>query len=130
MNEELAEGVYAGSGDCYSFNITKVQVPELGRNNYKFQINGRHEAADGHHSTMRTVAVDFNQPVHYISSLATECSGDNTSCLILTYISGNGSYHNNAIDNIGLGDLVVESREGLEAIRVYSTYCNESCNQH
>lgn len=130
LNEELAEGVYAGSGDCYTFNIKKVQSPEQGRNNYKFQIDGTHAATDGHHSTMRHVVVEFNQPVEYVSSLAEQVSGSGTCVLTLEYYKGNGSYHNNANEYIGLGDLVVVSGEGLEATKIYCVYCDHTCDQH
>lgn len=130
FNEDIAESVYAGSGDCYTFNIKKVQSPEQGRNNYKFQINGDHHAVDGHHSTLRTVVVEFNQPVYYVSSLAEDVTGSGSPVLVLTYERGNGSYHNNAIENIGLGDLVVTSGEGLEATKIYCSYCNNTCDQH
>lgn len=130
MNEELAEGVYAGSGDCYTFTIEPKQAPELGRNNYKFQINGRHDAADEHHSTMRYVTIEFNQPVTYVSSLAASQDGSGTSVLTLHYYRENGSYHNNAHENIGLGDLVVTSEEGLAVMKIYCSYCDHSCEQH
>lgn len=130
LNEDIAEGVYAGSGDCYTFRIKKVQTPEQGRNNYKFQIDGTHNAIDGHHSTLRIVVVEFNQPVNYVSSLAADVSGNGTSVLTLTYDKGNGSYHNNATDNLGLGDLVVTSEEGLEATKIYCSYCDNMCDQH
>ena len=53
VNSEVSEGVYAASGsadECYTVNAYIHQRPQLGRGDYRIQVNGRHEAADGHHS--------------------------------------------------------------------------------
>ncbi len=128
--EELAEGVYAASGDCYSYTAYITQTPEEGRPNYCIQVDGRHEAADGHHSSERQVKLVFNQPVNYLSSNAYAVSGSGTSTLVFTFEKGNGSYHHNASDNAGLGQLYVESEPGLAIVGIYSTYCNRDCGQH
>lgn len=130
-NEELAEGVFAGSGvDCYTFSAYIVQKPETGRETYTVQMNGGHNAADGHHCGERTVVIAFNKPVTYVSSNASATSGSGTSTLTLTFTDGvNGSYHNNAHDNIGLGQLVIEAEAGLAIADCYCTYCNRSCDQ-
>lgn len=128
-NDELAESVYLASGDCYIFTANIVQHPELGRDNYVIQIDGRHDA--DHHSTSRTVVIVFNNPVTYVSSNAVNVSGNGSNTLSLTFTDGyGGAYHNNGIDNIGLGQLVVESADGLAILKAYCSYCNESCGQH
>jgi len=127
-NNELAEGVYAASGDCYSFTADIKQKPELGNPCYVIQIDGKHEADDGHHSSERTVRLVFNQPVEYVSSNAASVSGDGTSSLDLTFVDGvNGSYHNNGVDNIGLGQLKVKSGDGLAILDTYAVSCNHTC---
>ena len=129
-NEELAEGVYAGSGDCYTYTGSISQVPDLGRDYYVVHIDGRHEASDKHHSTGRSLQIVFNQPVTYMSSMGEKVEGSGTSVLTLTFGVGNGSYHHNASDNAGLSDLKLYSEPGLELISVTSTYCNHTCGQH
>lgn len=127
-NEELAEGVYAGSGDCYSFKSRIVQWPETGNQVYCIQIDGTHNASDGHHSSERTVRVVFNQPVKYVSSNAAVVTGDGTTQLDLTFIDGfNGSYHNNGDDKIGLGQLKVSAGDGLGITDTISVSCNHTC---
>ncbi|MCM1568684.1 MAG: hypothetical protein NC081_04470 [Roseburia sp.] len=130
-NDELAEGVYMASGDCYTFTANIVQSPATGMDYYTIQIDGTHNAQDGHHSSSRTVVIVFNQNVTYLSSNAAGVSGDGTAALTLTFTDGiNGSYHNNAqFDNIGLGQLTVKSESGLAITNVYSTYCNQTCGQ-
>lgn len=127
-NNELAEGVYAASGDCYTFTSRITQSPETGNPNYVIQIDGKHEADDGHHSSERTVRLVFNQPVQYVESNAASVSGDGTSSLDLTFVDGvNGSYHNNGVDNIGLGQLKVKSGDGLAILDTYAVSCNHTC---
>lgn len=125
-NEELAEGVYAASGMCYTTQARFTQSPEQGRGNYVIQFDAVHEAADGHHSGMQRVQVSFNQAVEYISSDGTYISGDNTSTMVVEY----DNYHNNGMDTIGLGNLTVNGDPGLAITGVKCIYCNEDCGQH
>lgn len=127
VNEELAEGVYAASGDCYTVSADIVQRPELGKDTYTVQMDGVHGAHDGHHSSERVIKVEFNQVVSHVCSNAACVSGSGTNTLYLTYVQDNGSYHNNACENLGLGNLEVTAGEGLCINRVSCTYCNGSC---
>ena len=134
VNEELAEGVYAASGevageggDCYAVTAYIHQTPETGREDYRIQVNGVHAAADGHHSGEQVLTLYFNQPVGFSfcsDSNATLVGGDGTSSIDIRY-----NYHNNAYDNIGLGDVVVTSGEGLEVTGAVLS-CNYNCGQH
>ena len=128
-NEELAEGVYAASGDvtgndCYTVSAYIHQTPEIGRGDYRIQVNGVHAAANGHHSGEQVLTLTFNQPVEYSSSNGTLVSGSGTSSINIKY-----NYHNNGNDNIGLGDVVVTSDDGL-AITGAMLSCNYDCGQH
>ena len=81
VNSEVSEGVYAASGsadECYTVNAYIHQRPQLGRGDYRIQVNGRHEAADGHHSGQQVLTMNFNQPVTYVSSNGTLSAGDGT----------------------------------------------------
>lgn len=128
VNEELAEGVYAASGkDCYTVSAQIVQLPELGKDTYTIQMDGVHNAQDGHHSSERVIKVVFNQVVTYVSSNAASVSGSGSNTLYLTYVQGNGSYHNNAQDTLGLGNLDVISEAGLAINSVSCSYCSQSC---
>lgn len=126
-NEEIAEGVYASSGDdidCYSVSAYIHQKPETGRGDYRIQVNGVHAAGDNHHSGKQTLVLSFNQPVTYGSSNGDLAGGDGSSSLTIDY-----EYHNNAYDNIGLGDVCVTADEGL-AVTGAALYCNHDCGQH
>lgn len=133
-NDELSEGIYTGSGTCYTFNARIVQKPDGGVDYYTIQIDGQHAATDGHHSTERTVVITFTQPVTYLQSNAISQLGSGTNTLTLTFKDGyNGSYHNNAGDNIGLGQLTVKTDgtdTGLAITSIYCSYCNNECGQH
>mgnify|MGYP007113748271 FL=1 len=51
VDENLSEGVYTASGsDCYTVATNIHQTPQLGRGDYRIQVNGTHAANDGHHS--------------------------------------------------------------------------------
>ena len=133
-NDSLAEGVYAASGsasssggsgdDCYTVNAYIHQRPETGRQDYRNQVNGVHAAGDGHHSGKQHLFLTFNQPVTYSSSNGTLAGGNNSNCIEIAY-----AYHNNGNDNIGLGDVVVTSGDGLEISGAVLT-CNHDCGQH
>lgn len=130
-NEDVSEGIYAASGagagdgeDCYSVDAYIHQTPETGRGDYRIQVNGRHAAGDNHHSGLQTLLLFFNQAVTYKSSNGTLVDGDGSECISIDY-----SYHNNAYDNIGLGDVVVEADSGL-AITGSVLICNHDCGQH
>ena len=123
-NDELAEGIYLASGDCYTVSYRIHQKPETGRGDYRIQFDAVHAAGDGHHSGAQVLVITFNQAVTYVASNGTLESGDGTSTLRIDY-----SYHNNASDNIGLGDLIVSADAGL-AITGALLECNHDCGQH
>lgn len=124
VNSNLAEGVYAASGDCYTVSANITQTPAEGRSYYVIHIDGSHAATDGHHSTQQMLTLTFNQPVTYVGSNGTLAGGDGTNSINILY-----SYHNNAGDNIGLGDVNVSSADGL-AITGVVLSCNHECAQH
>lgn len=104
----LAEGVYMQSG-CYTVTANIHQSPQTGRGDYRIQVNGSHSA--DHTNDKQWLVIVFNQAVVYKSSNGTLVSGDGTNTLTIEY-----SYHQNPNDNIGLGDLCVESDAGLQII--------------
>lgn len=112
-NNDLAEGVYAASG-CYTASAYIHQTPETGRGDYRIQVNGKHDA--DHTKETQWLHISFNQPVVYSSSQGTLESGNGTASLVIRY-----TYHQNPTDNIGLGDLVVQSDSGLAITSVSIT---------
>lgn len=124
---DLAENVYAASGageDCYTVSAYIHQTPETGRGDFRIQVDGVHAAGDNHHSGQQVLILYFNQAVTYKGSNGSLSSGDGTSELQIAY-----SYHNNAYDNIGLGDVIVEADAGLEVTGA-QLVCNHDCGQH
>lgn len=128
-NEEISEGVYAasgagGGGDCYTVAAHIHQTPETGRGDFRIQVDAVHAAWDGHHSGAQVLTLYFNQAVTYKGSNGSLAGGDGTSSINISY-----AYHNNANDNIGLGDVIVESDAGL-AVTGATLSCNYDCGQH
>lgn len=115
QNGSFTEGVYMASGSsCYTVTANIHQKPETGRGDYRIQVDAVHSAEDGHTNEKQTLTIKFNLPVTYSkqdNSGGTLISGDGTDTLVIGY-----SYHNNASDNIGLGDLVVTADAGLAII--------------
>lgn len=99
----------SSDGDCYSVTAYIHQTPETGRGDYRIQVDAHHNA--DHNSNSQLLYISFNQPVVYKS-----CNGNGAYCH-----SGDGTttlgvglgYWNNHTDNIGFGDLIVESDPGL-----------------
>ena len=107
VDNGLAEGVYAASGaGCYTANACIHQTPQNGRGDYRIQVNGQHSA--DHTREAQTLTISFNQSVTYVSGGAGLISGDGTSTLKVRL-----GYHQNPTDNIGFGNLVVTSDQGL-----------------
>lgn len=103
----MAEGVYAASGaGCYTVNARIHQTPEVGREDYRIQVDAVHNA--DHTNNAQTLTLSFNQDVTYVSSQGTLASGQTGRVLVINY-----TYHNNEHENIGLGDVVVTSEAGL-----------------
>lgn len=129
--EELAEGIYTASGDvaangadCYTVSTYIHQAPETGRGDYRIQVDAEHRAGDSHHSGEQHLFLYFNQPVTYSSSNGSLVGGDNTSTIEIKY-----TYHSNGYDDIGLGDVYVQSEVGL-AVTGAKLTCNHDCGQH
>lgn len=107
VDQGLAEGVYADSGaGCYKASADIHQKPDIGRGDYRIQVNGQHNA--DHTKEAQTLTISFNQNVTYVSGGAGVIDGNGTPTLRVKL-----GYHQNPSDNIGLGDLVVTSDAGL-----------------
>ena len=115
INEELSEGIYAASGTgCYTVNAYITQIPQIGRGDYRIQLNAIHNA--DHTNNSQTLTISFNQSVSYVSSNGELIYGNNTDTLMIEF-----SYWQNGLDNIGLGELVVVSDENLNIKNVRLT---------
>lgn len=110
IDDELSEGVYAASG-CYAVTAKVHQKQQVGRGDYRIQVDGVHDSE--HTSENQILTVTFNMPVKYKTSNGTlQGSGEGT------VISISYKYHQNPKDNIGLGDLVVEADDGLAIVAI------------
>ena len=104
---DMAEGIYADSGStCYTTTAKIHQVPEIGRGDYRIQVDARHHG--DHTKEKQRLIITFNQAVIYKWGGSCLISGDNTPTLEIQL-----QYHQNPNDNIGFGDLIVESDPGL-----------------
>lgn len=107
VDNGMAEGVYMASGSgCYTASAYIHQTPQTGRGDYRIQVNGKHNA--DHTKEAQVLTISFNQNVTYVSGGAGVISGNGTPTLKVSL-----AYHQNPSDNIGFGDLVVNSDEGL-----------------
>ena len=116
-SNEIAEGVYTASGSnqgCYTVSAYIHQRPETGRGDYRIQINGKHTS--DHTRDKQILTVEFNQPVTFKWSQGTLIGGDGSAIIEIELY-----YHQNPNDNIGFGDLTVESDPGLEILSVNIT---------
>lgn len=112
-SENLAEGVYAASGSkCYTVVAKITQRPELGRDDYRIQIDAHHQG--DHNKSSQILVISFNQSVTYINSPGSLIDGNGTNTLTIKL-----NYWQNPNDNIGFGDLIVQSANGLIITKVY-----------
>ena len=112
VNDEYSEGVYAASG-CYTVTASIRQDNQIGRTDYRIQVDGKHDS--DHKRDAQTLTVSFNMPVEYKSSSGTPQVQEGTT-IVVKY-----NYHQNPTDNIGLGDLVVTAGQGLQITSISLT---------
>lgn len=110
-SNDIAEGVFTASGEasCYTTSAYIHQRPETGRGDYRIQINAQHTA--DHTREKQILTVEFNQPVTFKWSQGNLIGGDGSAIIEIEL-----HYHQNPNDNIGFGDLTVESDPGLEIL--------------
>ena len=119
-SDELSEGVFTDSGNpitsnCYTVFANIHQTPETGRGDYRIQVNAQHSS--DHTRDKQLLTVSFNQPVVFKdASGGALIEGNGTNTLKIQYL-----YHQNPIDNIGLGDLIVEADQGLAITAISMT---------
>lgn len=123
--DDLAEGVFMAScsmpqSTCYIVNSYSHQAPETGRGDYRIQVNAHHQADAGHTTDDEILYIRFNQSVTYKCGGVGCYSGDGTTLLGIQY-----RHHNNPNDNIGAGDIIVESSAGLTILDV-KMVCNHN----
>ena len=56
-NKDLAEGVFASGSGCYTTSYNVHQKPEIGRGDYRIQVDAKHDA--DHNS-------NYNQCLHIV----------------------------------------------------------------
>ena len=124
-NEELAEGVYAASGeqvggsgltssDCWRVEAAIHQVPETGRGDYRLQVDAWH-TNPGKHRSSAVVTIVFNQTVTVTNpgNNAFTVSGTGTVIKVGFDVT---TYNPN--EHRGWGDLYVTSDAGLKIVDV------------
>ena len=112
VNDEYSEGVYAASG-CYTVTASIRQDNQIGRTDYRIQVDGKHDS--DHTRDAQTLTVSFNMPVKYESSSGSPQVREGTT-IVVKY-----NYFQNKTDNIGLGDLVVSAEQGLQITSISLT---------
>lgn len=80
INEELAEGVYAASGDCWTVTPTSVQ-PWNGTA-HVFEIKIVHQRNLQHISNSSTVVLTFNHPISSATAQEYACTASGNTVTI------------------------------------------------
>ena len=103
-----------GGSKCYSCNAHINQRPEVGRDDYRIQINAQHHG--DHTCNEQILTMIFNHPVTFISCSNGSLNGSNNKSEIKVKLR----YHNNPNDNIGMGDFIVKSNhKDLQIVRCF-----------
>lgn len=126
-NDELAEGVYAASGDCWTVAIRDTQ-PWDG-NCHVFYADMTHPSGLQHISNEQRVKLVFNDEIIYAESNAYEMSYSGREVILIRYSHGNA---------YGTGDqasIMVKVKAGDEArtkaitcVSSVCTYCDRADN--
>ena len=107
-------GISQNGSSCYTCNAKINQRPETGRDDFRIQINAQH---NGNHSCdEQLLTVVFNYPVNFISCSNGSLNSSNNNSRIQVKLR----YHNNPVDNIGMGDFIVKSSHNdLQILKCY-----------
>jgi len=109
-------GSHRGGGEskCYTCNAHINQRPEVGRDDYRIQVNAQHHG--DHTCNEQILTMVFNHPATFINCSNGSLYGPNNKSEIKVKLR----YHNNPNDNIGMGDFTVKSNhKDLKIIRCY-----------
>ena len=103
-----------GGSKCYTCNAHINQRPEVGRDDYRIQINAQHHG--DHSCNEQILTMVFNHPATFINCSNGSLHGPNNK----SEIKVKWRYHNNPNDNIGMGDFTVKSNhKDLQIVRCY-----------
>ena len=103
-----------GPSRCYSCNAHINQRPEVGRDDYRIQLNAQHHG--DHTCDEQILTMIFNHPATFISCSNGSLYGPNNKSEIKVKLR----YHNNPSDNIGMGDFIVKSNhKDLQIVRCF-----------
>ena len=103
-----------GGSKCYTCNAHINQRPEVGRDDYRIQINAQHHG--DHTSDEQILTMIFNHPATFIGCSNGSLHGSNNKSEIQVKLR----YHNNPNDNIGMGDFTVKSNhKDLQIVRCF-----------
>lgn len=75
-NEDLAEGIYAASGDCMNARVTGRVDPD---GTHRFEVYYEHRAWNDHCSTGAVIKIRFSAPMYLSDTNQYACSGNGTT---------------------------------------------------
>ena len=121
---DMAEGVYMASGDavvgntCWRATIRLHQVPEVGRENWVFQIDAEHGqgGGEGHSCEQQQIRIVFNTTIKNAwGNWGGDVQGIGSNTLVLRRWN-----HANWTESVGFGDLyvVADSEPGILSIEM------------
>ena len=103
-----------GGSKCYTCNAHINQRPEVGRDDYRIQVNAQHHG--DHTCNEQILTMVFNHPATFINCSNGSLYGPNNKSEIKVKLR----YHNNPNDNIGMGDFTVKSNhKDLQIVRCF-----------
>ena len=91
-----------GGSKCYTCNAHINQRPEVGRDDYRIQINAQHHG--DHTCDEQILTMIFNHPATFISCSNGNLNSNNNTTRIRIKLT----YHNNPNDNIEIADFKIK----------------------
>ena len=103
-----------GGSKGYTCNAHINQRPEVGRDDYRIQVNAQHHG--DHTCNEQILTMVFNHPATFVNCSNGSLHGPNNKSEIKVKLR----YHNNPNDNIGMGDFTVKSNhKDLQIVRCF-----------
>ena len=106
-----------GGSKCYTCNAHINQRPEVGRDDYRIQVNAQHHG--DHTCNEQILTMVFNHPATFINCSNGSLHGPNNKSEIKVKLR----YHNNPNDNIGMGDFTVKSNH--KDLQIFRCFIND-----
>lgn len=129
VNEGLAEGVYAASGDCWSVEYYKLAQDGLAGDERVFEIKIVHSNQVEHITKSSTIVLTFSDVIHAARTDASSCTFSGSTVTVTRTAHGNAyQTGDQATFKVWVKAATNELSAALTCTGAKVTFCEKSVN--